>query len=178
MQFTCHSLSQSATQLIGTRTENNQKILATGSTPHSPASMAWTVWKKSRLREQLEIELTKEIVFLQRNTRTAVERFYCVTRNFSPANMLPQNDRGNSSVAELARTRARDQEDSPQPIGDRRREVHGCLAAPDNQVVTEHLIYLQPMRIVLYSLFGMTIKTKSMMRRRVNRARPSGLVCP
>jgi integrase/recombinase XerD len=27
-------------------------------------------------------------------------------------------------------------------------------------------------------LYKMTIRTKSMMRRRVNRARPSGLVCP
>jgi hypothetical protein len=31
---------------------------------------------------------------------------------------------------------------------------------------------------MLYSIAKMTIKTKSMMRRRVNRARPSGLVCP
>jgi hypothetical protein len=31
-------------------------------------------------------------------------------------------------------------------------------------------------KAMLYSVSKMTIKTKSMMRRRVNRARPSGLV--
>ena len=41
---------------------------------------------------------------------------------------------------------------------------------------SEPSFLLNPLRIVLYSVAKMTIKTKSMMRRRVNRARPSGLV--